>query len=106
VLECVPGVEKERLREDKISILKEFVSLRTLAHQITESFEINRKIRLFNFAGLEIMDDSDLNCFMNGSEKHHVVFFNKNREPFDNKNIMRIFKLKEKLGEVCIILIY
>jgi hypothetical protein len=99
-VECSNLIEKEKLREKAISLMREAVSINNLITAISNYFEVSRKIRIFNFAGLEIMEESDLNRFMEGTEKHKVIFFLRNQETFENKNIMRLFKLKRKLGEV------
>jgi hypothetical protein len=68
---------------------------------IIENFSnTNKKIRLFNFFGIEILDDSDLKTFYNEVIRHKVIFFTRNNENFDYSKVMRLFKLMKKLGEV------
>lgn len=69
---------------------------------ILENFlDYNKKsIRLFNFFGIEILDDSDLKTFYSEVIRHKVIFFTTNNENFDYSKVMRLFKLTKKLGEV------
>jgi hypothetical protein len=61
---------------------------------------INKKIRLFNIFGIEIIDDSDLKTFYCELIRHKVIFFTRNNENFNYSKVMRLFKLLKKLGEV------
>ena len=69
---------------------------------IFENFkDINKKkIRLFNFFGIEILDDSDLKTFYYELIRHKVIFFTRNNENFNYAKVMVLFKLLKKLGEV------
>jgi len=68
---------------------------------INENFSNNyKKIRLFHFFALEILEDSDLKNFYDEILRHRIVFFTKNNENFDNGKIMKMFKFLKILGEV------
>lgn len=68
---------------------------------INENFpNINKKIRLFHFFGMEILEDSDLNNISNDIIRHRIIFFTRNNENFESGKIMRLFKFLRKLGEV------
>jgi hypothetical protein len=75
------------------------VSVYLLKNLISENFEVSKKIRLFNFFGLEIIDDSDLSNFSEYMEKYRVIFFTKADDYFENKNFIRTLNIKNKLGE-------
>jgi len=81
----------------------EYICISLLLNFINENFpNIYKKIRLFHFFGMEILDDSDLNNFYNEIIRHKIVFFTKNNENFESGKIMRLFKFLRKLGEVII----
>ena len=89
------------MSENKIEVTYENISKNKLYGFILENFtDINKKIRLFNFFGIEIIDDSDLKTFFSEVIRHKVIFFTRNNENFDYSKVMRLFKLIKKLGEV------
>lgn len=68
---------------------------------IYENFgNLNKKIRLFNFFGIEILENSDLKNFYYEIIQYKIIFFTKNNDNFDSCKIMRLFKITKKLGEV------
>jgi hypothetical protein len=61
----------------------ESLTLKSLTSSIKEMFHINKNLRLFNYSGFELLDDSDLNslkerkCQMLYQFNHRVLFFTK-----------------------------
>ena len=84
-----------------IEITKDNINKGLLKNFISENFkDINKKIRLFNFFGLEIIEDSDLKNFYSCLIRHKIIFFTRNNENFEKHKIKRVFKTEKKLGEV------
>ncbi len=99
IVECSTS-SSDNLREKALRIdNNNSVSVFLLINQISETFEVTKKIRLFNFFGLEIIDDSDLANFNDYMEKYRVIFFTKADDFFENKNLIRTLNIKNKLGE-------
>lgn len=110
MLECSNLSTKVDLREKIIYPNRETLSVVNIMNIIIETFEINKRIRLFNFDGFEIKEDSDLRFYIEsfGTDTKNnagVIYFTRISEVFENKHIIRIFRLKKKLGEVSIIYI-
>lgn len=59
-----------------------------------------KRIRLFDYKGVEIIEEADLWKFIDNTEKCKTIFFTKNNENFESKNVLRQFKFIKKLGEV------
>jgi serine/threonine protein kinase len=66
---------------------------------ISEAFDISKKIRIYNFYGFEIIEDADLSIFRESLEKYKIIYFTRMNDYFENKNLMRVFKIKKKVGE-------
>lgn len=93
-------------KEKAVPITSESLRLRNLLSIIACHFETSQRVRLFNILGIEILDDSDLQHYYDphtGMDEHKLIFFTKEHEPFENHNLMRVFKIKKLLGEVLIL---
>ena len=91
---------KDNLREKSFKFDKsQCISVSLMVNLISESFDVTKKIRLYNFFGLEIIDESDLSNFHDYLEKYSVIFFTKAQEFFENRNLLKILNIKYKLGE-------
>jgi len=103
VIECSTTNADKNLRERIIRIPTQnnFSSLRIsqIVNLISEEFEVGNKLRLYNFNGYEIIEDSDLEYLKGNLHFLDFLYFTRINEYFENKNIMRIFKIKEKIGE-------
>jgi hypothetical protein len=102
-VECSSLELKQELRDFTITLNSDKLQLNNVNNILYE--KLGRKMRLYNFYGIEIIDDSDLDIYI--KERNKVIFFTKSKnvlnlasEIFQNKNILRLFKLKKKLGEV------
>jgi hypothetical protein len=69
-----------------------------IIENIAQEFEISKKIKLYTNNGLEVRDDSDLYYLLRSEER--VIFFTKEKDIFENTNLLRLFQLHEKIGEV------
>lgn len=100
MIECSLTIDKDQLRE-KVVDMKIFSQLKvqSIISSISQVFEISKKIRIFNFYGFEILDDSDLVSYKQSIDCHKIIFYTKSNEFFENKNILRALKIKKKLGE-------
>ena len=95
------------LEYDIISSTNKNISLTLLINLIKEKIHIQnqrgRSVRLFNYHGYEIIDDSDLVEYSNNSDKYKggekIIFFSRNGENFVRNNILRLYKTGIKLGE-------
>jgi hypothetical protein len=84
-----------------IPLCKENLSKFYITSEIAINAKLNaKKIRLFNFIGLEIIDDSDLIYYNYPKERNRIIFFTFHNENFQNKDIMKVFNLQTKIGEV------
>lgn len=98
------NLDVNNLSENKLEVTYDNISKNKISGFILEKFSANiKKIRLFNFFGIEILDDSDLLTFYSEVIRHKVIFFTRNNENFDYSKVMRMFKLMKKLGEVLFI---
>ena len=79
------------------------MTIKNITEKIKNEFEIHKGIKLYTNTGLEVRDDSDLYYIMNTEEK--VLFFTKEKELFNNTNLLRLFQLEDKIGEVIFFLI-
>ena len=85
------------LTENKLEVTYDSISKNKINGYISENFnDFNKKIRLFNFFGIEILDDSDLKTFYSEVIRHRVIFFTRNNENFDYSTVMTLFKLIRK----------
>lgn len=91
------------LKEKVIHIQREkdSLTLNFLIGLIFSCFELkNKKIRLYDFKGIEISEDADLWKFIDDKEKNKIIFFTQLNEIFELKNVLRPLKYVKKLGEV------
>ena len=54
---------------------------------------------MYNFYGIEILDNCDLNSFRDLHEKNKIIFLTDIKSPFDNSFLIKIYNLKHKIGE-------
>ena len=96
-----------KIKEKRLEVNSENICIGLMMSFIHENFSnINKKIRLFHFFGMEIIEDSDLKNFYSEIVQHRIVFFTRNNENFESGKIMRLFKFLRKLGEVIFIYIF
>lgn len=73
-----------------------------LINILNNEFELNQKIKLYNFYGREIVDSSDLKYLELKYEKNKIIFFcyenNVNSLTIDSYRL-KCFKIITKLGE-------
>ncbi len=94
-------LDLSKIKEKRLEVNSENICINLLMNFINENFSnINKKIRLFHFFGMEILEDSDLVNFYGDIVRHRIVFFTRNNENFESGKIMRLFKFLRKLGEV------
>jgi len=80
------------------------LNISNLKTQIIRHFEIKPKnMRMYNFYGLEIYDDSDLFCFQGPYNFEKILFVSEQYDTFDSKFILKLFDIKKKLGNVSLI---
>ena len=92
--------ENSPYKEITFDFTQENLKISTVINLINEYFDINtKKIALFDWKGVEMTEDSDLWKLTDDFAYNRVVFFIKKGEVFDNKNILRLFKLGKSLGE-------
>jgi hypothetical protein len=75
------------------------LTLNFLRNSICNRFEVTHKIRIFNFYGFELLEDLDIITLKKSIEEHKIIFFTLSQDFFENKNIIRAFKFKKKIGE-------
>jgi len=77
-----------------------------LKSKLSQKFEVKQnKIRMFNFYGLEVCDDSDLHCFEGKYNFENTLFLVDQNVNFDSRFILKMFEIKKKLGQVIFIII-
>lgn len=87
--------------EFEITINPSQISLSRIKGLITEKLN-DKPFRMYNFYGIEIIDNCDLNIFRDENEKNKVLFLTDGKELFDNSFLLKIYNLKTKIGEVTI----
>jgi hypothetical protein len=96
VLNC--SHKQTELRDKLLLIKSDNLTIINIVENISTEFEVTKKIKLYTNTGLEVKDDSDLYYLIQGEER--VIFFTKEKEIFENTNVLRLFHLQEKIGEV------
>lgn len=85
----------------KYDLNLDLLSIRRISSIIFSEFKIrnvSQSIRLFNFFGLEILDDSDLLVYIHPSYRNKIIYFTFTNN--SNNNIMfKCFKLEVVLGQ-------
>ncbi len=80
----------------------ECITLSTIKNALDDKFTKN-SLRMFNFHGIEIQDDYDLNQYRDPHEKNKFIFLTVKGEQFNSAFLMKIFKIIKKIGEVRIL---
>ena len=62
--------------------------------------KLDTKISLYNIYGLEIVDDSDFFYLTTSNDYDRVIFVEQEEYSFENKNILRVYSVENKIGEV------
>lgn len=103
MIECSSsdGSKKPREKAIRYPNYNNYSTLRIsqLLNLISEEFDVSKKLRLYNFHGYEIIEDSDLDYLKEKEEFLNFIYFTRINGIFENKNFMRIYKIKEKIGE-------
>ena len=82
------------MREFEICLNSDKLSVSNLNSFLFE--KVGRKMRLYNFYGIEIIDDSDIDIYL--KEKNKVIFFTKCK----HKNKEKLVKyFRTKISFVC-----
>lgn len=79
----------------------DFLSIRRISSIILSEFKIRnptQEMRLFNFYGLEILDDSDLLVYVSPSYRNKIIYFTFSNNS-NNKIMFKCFKLQVILGQ-------
>jgi len=75
------------------------IKITHLLNQINEEFDVGLNLRLYNFYGFEIFDDSDLDFLDQENKNLHFIYFTLINDCFEEKNLLRCYKIGEKLGQ-------
>jgi hypothetical protein len=86
------------VKDKTITVNNDSLTIQNISEEIMKTFSVNRKIKLFNNQGLEVQDDSDLYYLFRTVEK--VIFFIRDKDVFENTNLLRLYNLEQKIGEV------
>lgn len=79
-----------------------YVTIGMIINLIYEEFQLaTKKLHLYDWKGIEVIEDADLSNIDEGNEAR-VLFFIKKGESFNNKNLLRLFSIGNLLGEVSI----
>ena len=102
IYECGNKYNEEIIsKEISFEFTQENLKIPTIINLINEYFNVNsKKLSLFDWKGVEITEDADLWKLVDDCAYNRVVFFLRKVETFDNKNILKLFKLGQSLGEV------
>ena len=90
--------KKKEPKEKFVLIKNDNLTIKNLTETIGKEFGKNKKLKLYTNTGLEVRDDSDLYYLQLTDEK--AIFFIKENEIFQNTNLLRLFNLEGKIGEV------
>ena len=76
------------------------ITFRKLINLIYNEFKVklSSNLRVFNFYGIEILDDSDLYIFLEKDSNNRIVYFTTTNKT-SNRLLLNCFELKDKLGE-------
>lgn len=101
IYECGNKYNEEIIsKEISFEFTQENLKIPTIINLINEYFNVNsKKLSLFDWKGVEITEDADLWKLVDDCAYNRVVFFLRKGETFDNKNILKLFKLGQSLGE-------
>jgi hypothetical protein len=103
MIECDDEQAKNqnKSREKSFTITSLNLQMNYITKLIIDNFNLQtNKIRLFNCFGLEIHDNYDLGHYYKSEYNSNILFFTNFGENFESKNIMRIYNIQNKLGEV------
>lgn len=91
-----------KLKEKIIEFIytQEGLTIGFIINLIHQSFQLkSKKITLYDWKGIEIIEDADLlNLLEDGDTR--ALFFIRKGDVFDNRNILRLFSIGKQLGEV------
>lgn len=96
-------IDNDRINEFSYKIVRFSIScitLRKLCSIIVTEFasKSGNNIRIFNFYGIEFLDDSDLYVLESKNNNSRICYFSiQNRTT--NKHLINCFKIKHKIGE-------
>ncbi len=83
-LEC-NDEKQENFKDYQLHVNRKLMSLNIINNFITS--KVGRNYRLYNFNGLEIMDNSDVERYKLKSEKNNVIFYSKSNFNLSKMNI-------------------
>ena len=101
IYECTGKYTEEIItKEIFFEFTQENLKIPTIINLINEYFDIKtKKLSLFDWKGVEITEDADLWKLIDEFAYNRVVFFIHKGEVFDNRNILKLFKIGKCLGE-------
>lgn len=96
-------IDNDRINEfiyKRIRLSISSITLRKLSSIIMSEFasKSGNGIRIFNFYGIEFLDDSDLYVLESKNRNSKICYFS-NQNRTTNKHLINCFKIKHKIGE-------
>lgn len=92
--------DKQSFSYKRIITNTDYLNFSKLALLIVNEFNCRSttNLRLFNFYGIEMTDDSDLSVFSNNKLNDRIIYFTFNNKT-SNKVLLNCFSIEKKLGE-------